>query len=190
MNTTILSTTESPGSDAEEPGSSTSGDVPPEPGSTRRPAEPENRIDLSPGDLSDSAIVRLRDGLQDVIQHLPRVIERVGVRVMNDDEMTGLHARWKDAPSTTDVVTFDLSDSSDGPLRVDIAVCLDEANRQAASRNHQPEDELLLYVVHGLLHCCGHDDTSEAASAAMHAEEDRLLIAIGREPVYSRGEQS
>ena len=190
MNTTILSTTESSGSDAEEPGSSTSGDVPPEPGPTRQPAEPETKIELHAGDLPVEAVAQLQEGIRQVIPLLERPVAEVSIRVVGDREMTDLHARWKDSPVTTDVVTFDLSDSPSDPLRVDLAICLDEAIRQSDSREHQVEDELLLYVIHGLLHCCGHDDQDEASATAIHAEEDRLLQAIGREAIYRRGERS
>ena len=190
MNTTILSAPESMGSDAEEPGSSTSGDVPPEPGSTRQPAEPDSRINLQPGDLPADAIVRLHAGVVDVLALLPRPVERLGIRVVADAEMTALHAQWKQVSRTTDVVTFDLSESEDDPLVVDIVVCLDEATRQASTRDHAPDDELLLYVIHGLLHCCGHDDADETAAEAMHVEEDRLLQAIGRNRVYASGGDS
>lgn len=190
MDTTMLRTSESSGSDSEEPGSSTSGDVPPEPGRTRHPADSEDRIELDPGGLSKEAVLLLRAGIDDVIPLLSRTLEHLGIRIVTDAEMTELHGRWKHQSTTTDVVTFDLSDSSDGPLRVDVAICLDEAVRQSTRRGHGVADELLLYVIHGLLHCCGHDDQDEASSLAMHREEDRLLQAIGREPVYARENES
>ena len=190
MDTTMLRTSESSGSDAEEPGSSTSGEVPPEPGRTRQPAESEDRIELDPEGLSEEAALQLRAGILEVLPLLPRSVERLGIRIVKDPEMTQIHDRWKHQPTTTDVVTFDLSDSSDGPMRVDVALCLDEAERQSKVRGHGVVDELLLYVIHGLLHCCGHDDQDETSSSAMHREEDRLLQAIGRDPVYARGEES
>ena len=190
MNTTILSTTESSGSDAEEPGSSTSGDVPPEPGPIRRPVEPETKIEIQAGDLPVAGVAQLRSALCRILPLLQRSVAEVSIRIVNDVEMTDLHARWKGSPVTTDVVTFDLSESPSDPLRVDLAICLDEARRQSETRRHQVEDELLLYVIHGLLHCCGHDDQDEVSAAAIHAEEDRLLQAIGREAIYDRGEES
>jgi ssRNA-specific RNase YbeY (16S rRNA maturation enzyme) len=33
--------------------------------------------------------------------------------------------------------------------------------------------------VHGLLHCCGYDDHTEADFARMHETEDAILEAIG-----------
>ncbi|MEC9372219.1 MAG: rRNA maturation RNase YbeY [Planctomycetota bacterium] len=117
----------------------------------------------------------------------PALAHDVRLSVVGDEAMTDLHTRWKDDPSTTDVLTFDLrEDAAPGePLDVDIVVCADEAARQALRRNRRPEEELLLYFVHGMLHCLGHDDREERASQAMHACEDRILAAIGVEPLYA-----
>lgn len=107
----------------------------------------------------------------------------VRVRVVGDAEMAGAHLEYCEVEGTTDVLTFDMSDGRDDSgrpvLDTDIMVCLDEAARQGRARGHEPERELLLYIVHGVLHCAGHDDHDEAAAAAMHAEEDRVLRAIG-----------
>ena len=47
---------------------------------------------------------------------------------------------------------------------------------------------MLLYAVHGLLHCAGFDDHETAAFDRMHAEEDRILRAIGVGPIFAGGE--
>jgi len=113
----------------------------------------------------------------------------IRVRVVADAEMAAAHAEYCGVEGTTDVLTFDMSSESDPAgrpvLDVDIMACADEAARQAAGRGHGPERELLLYIVHGVLHCLGHDDHDEAAAAAMHAEEDRVLALIGVGPTYA-----
>lgn len=106
-------------------------------------------------------------------------------RIVGDDEMAEAHMQWLDIPGTTDVLTFDLREHDDLPLDVDLLLCFDEASRQAAERGLRPEHELLLYTVHGVLHCLGHDDHSEADAARMHAEEDRLLEAAGVGPIFA-----
>ena len=63
-------------------------------------------------------------------------------------------------------------------------LCLDEAARRAIEFGHGVERELLLYAVHGVLHCLGHDDHEEEQRARMHREEDRLLAAVGVGAVY------
>jgi probable rRNA maturation factor len=93
--------------------------------------------------------------------------------------MAVAHERYSGIPGTTDVLTFDLRDEAAGPLDTDILICLDEAIRCGAERGHAANRELLLYVVHGILHCLGHDDHDDAGYARMHAREDEVLEAIG-----------
>ena len=110
----------------------------------------------------------------------------VSVRIVNDDAMTELHQKHSGASSTTDVLTFDRGSDASG-VRADIAVCFDVANRESIERGNSVEQELLLYVLHGVLHCCGFDDHEEESFEAMYKEEDRVLEAIGIGPVWSRG---
>jgi probable rRNA maturation factor len=101
----------------------------------------------------------------------------VRARVVGDVEIARAHVSHLGEPGTTDVITFDLSEGPE--LDVDLLVCVDEACRQASARGHSVERELLLYVVHGVLHCMGFDDHDEAGALAMHRREDEVLSAIG-----------
>ncbi len=120
-----------------------------------------------------------------------RVLEADGevrVRVVGDAEMAAAHLEYAEVEGTTDVLTFDMSEpNADGTrmeLDVDVLACLDEAGRQAERRSHPARCELLLYVVHGMLHCLGFDDHDDDEYARMHAEEDRVLEAIGVGSVF------
>ena len=109
------------------------------------------------------------------------------VSVVDDDRMARLHAQHKGEATTTDVLTFDLSDEQ-GMLDTDIVVCADEARRQSLARSHGLAEELALYIVHGILHCTGYDDHDEEGdfgADAMHAREDEILTAIGAGIVYA-----
>lgn len=131
------------------------------------------------GGLTDSRVRRfLAEGALRALAPLGCAGE-VRVRVVGDPDMAAAHQRWAGVPGTTDVLTFDLREGEAGPLDVDLLVCADEAARQARARALPVERELLLYVVHGVLHCLGHDDHDEAAAERMHEEEDRLLAAAG-----------
>jgi probable rRNA maturation factor len=108
----------------------------------------------------------------------------VTVRVVGDEEMARLHVRHANVPGTTDVLTFPQSPAGE-PIEADIAICVDEAARRASEFGHTAERELLLYCVHGLLHCTGFDDHTDEAYERMHAEEDRLLASVGVEPTFA-----
>jgi probable rRNA maturation factor len=143
-----------------------------------------------------------------MIKHLQAAAHVLGaagelrVRLVADAEMSAAHERFSGVAGTTDVLTFDLrecartappptlfdirSDHVRNSYEVDadVFVCVDEAQRQASDRGYPLEKEALLYALHGLLHCLGHDDHDEAAYQAMHALEDALLDAIGVGPVF------
>lgn len=110
----------------------------------------------------------------------------VRVRLLRDAAMGAAHERYKGVAGPTDVLTFDLSDAG-GPLDVDLMVCTDEAARRAAEMGHDTRTEVLLYIVHGVLHCLGHDDHAEADAARMHAAEDAVLESIGVGAVFAPG---
>ena len=138
--------------------------------------------------LPESAMRWLRDRAAEALARLD-ASGSVRVRLLDDAAMALQHERYKGVAGTTDVLTFDLRDDATGPLDVDVLVCVDEANRQAAKLGHAPERELLLYVVHGVLHCMGHDDHDESAAELMHRREDEILDAIGVGTTYHRIER-
>jgi probable rRNA maturation factor len=111
---------------------------------------------------------------------------QLAVRVVNEASMSQLHQEHANISDTTDVLTFD-NGSTGTSIHADIAICSDVAFSVASDRNHTLNEELLLYVVHGVLHCMGFDDHQEDAHQKMHEEEDRILTAIGVGPVWSSG---
>jgi probable rRNA maturation factor len=121
----------------------------------------------------------------------------VRVRIVGDAEMSLANQRFHGQEGTTDVLTFDLSAARAGDpadlgrpspreLDADILLCAAEAERQAAPRGFPVERELLLYLIHGVLHCLGHDDHDPGAAVRMHTVEDRLLEFLGVGPTYAR----
>jgi len=130
-------------------------------------------------------VTSLRKDVVCAIAASRQAAQRLDVLIVPDDRMRELHKRYKGEDSTTDVLTFPMQNPGAGiGIEADIVVCADEAARQAKELGHSVERELLLYIVHGLLHCCGFDDHTEADAAKMHAEEDRILEAIGVGATY------
>jgi len=142
--------------------------------------------------------LKTKDSKPPVKGWLPRELKRIaglaGVKggavslvVVDDREMGVLHGQYKNDPSTTDVLTFDLCETSGAPIEGDIVLCADEAARQASKRGHDTRLELLLYAVHGLLHLLGYDDHADADFRKMHRKEDELLEAAGYGAVFRKG---
>lgn len=159
------------------------------------------QIDIDANGLIDEAQADwLRARVCEACAHAPIPVARLSLRVVADAEMAELHQRYSGVAGTTDVLTFidsgaeqsrgDAASADPPGARADVALCVDEARRQATRRGHPLQTELLLYAVHALLHACGLNDAEEGEAAKMHHFEDRILTAMGIGAVYARGEPS
>jgi probable rRNA maturation factor len=107
---------------------------------------------------------------------------QIDLAVVGKGEIISHNRRWLGHVGPTDVISFDLSEAGEG-LSGQLIVCGDVAAEQARLRGLPVQEELMLYVVHGLLHLMGYDDLAIRAAAKMHAREEELLkefIASGR----------
>ncbi len=79
----------------------------------------------------------------------------------------------------TDVLSFPLSEPGARRLAGELVIGAEVALAQAQERGHDVQAELALYVIHGLLHLCGHDDTTAEAAARMRQRERHYLGELG-----------
>jgi probable rRNA maturation factor len=97
------------------------------------------------------------------------------IAVVDSAKMAELNRRYLRHSGATDVLSFDLSEAPKIGLSVQLIVCGDVAAAEADSRGLTPVRELLLYVVHGLLHLMGYEDESIRGSVRMQARQEELL---------------
>jgi probable rRNA maturation factor len=79
----------------------------------------------------------------------------------------------------TDVISFPLSDPDDPEWAGELVVSAEMARTTAGAIGAEPSHELALYIVHGLLHLCGYDDTVEADASRMRRREEEILADLG-----------
>jgi probable rRNA maturation factor len=115
------------------------------------------------------------------LEHGGRPGLSLSVVFVDDAEIAELHGRWLGDPTPTDVISFDLGggEGPDGELYVSV----ERARSEARARGLALEHELALYLVHGALHLCGHDDHAARARARMRAAEATVLAALGYPPL-------
>ena len=103
-------------------------------------------------------------------------IRVVGLRAMKN---LNFEARGKNQP--TDILSFELPTpfKRQGMLG-ELVVCLPVLKRQAASMKHTEEGELLVLVVHGLLHLLGFDHEKGAPEARRMARFEAALLTGGK----------
>ncbi len=93
-------------------------------------------------------------------------LEAVEVSVLSVREMARVHREFLGIPGPTDVITFPYGE---------ILICAAVAVEQAATHRATLDDELALYVIHGLLHLNGYDDLTPDAADRMANRQANVL---------------
>jgi probable rRNA maturation factor len=119
----------------------------------------------------------LRDILRTLLsEELSRNEFEIGVAIIGAEAMTRMNEGYLRHKGSTDVITFDYTDASRPKyLAGEVFVCLDEALAQAPRFRVSWQNELVRYIVHGILHLCGLDDKTAVARRKMKSEENRLM---------------
>lgn len=103
----------------------------------------------------------------------------LNVTFVGVDEMTDLNVEHMAGTGPTDVLSFPLDDEPgvvfDGQPRLlgDVVICPAVVHAQAPD---EPDAEMALMVVHGVLHILGMDHQETDEAAAMKAAEQRHLL--------------
>ena len=93
-------------------------------------------------------------------------LDFVEISIVDDPTIDQVHRDFMDIPGATDVITFGHGE---------IGVSVETAKSNAAEFGHSMERELMLYIVHGLLHLSGHEDALDDERAAMDAVQFSIL---------------
>jgi len=96
----------------------------------------------------------------------------LSVSFVEQDEIAGLHERFMDEAGPTDVLSFPLDDVDEADVRLlgDVVVAPAEA---AVNNPADPEAELRLLLVHGILHLLGYDHEDHGARTRMWERQER-----------------
>ncbi len=121
-----------------------------------------------------------------------RILHSVGeshavlsLEIVGDVRMRRLNRTFRQRDKTTDVLAFATREGP-GPtsaLLGDVVISLPQAIRQ--SRRHQRgiNYELVVLLIHGILHLCGYDhERSEREASRMSRRERAVLRAVGPIP--------
>lgn len=128
-----------------------------------------------------------------VTKHLQLTQVELGVTLVGAAEMARVNWQFLQHEGSTDVITFDhteaqVSRKSAATARREICgelyVCVDDAIAQARSFRTTWQAEVVRYIVHGILHLCGHDDHRAAARRIMKQEENRLVRRLEKDYAF------
>lgn len=145
----------------------------------------------NPSGYPEAGERELASWLESLVAEVAPEAESFAVRFTSDREMRRLNRTFRGRDYPTDVLSFPGGAGPDGRHLGDVVISVPVARRQATVAGHSVARELRVLLLHGVLHCLGHDhETDDGAMERLEAElaERRIPAEGGEGPGASEGE--
>jgi len=110
----------------------------------------------------------------------------INIIFVDDEYITQLNHEYLKKNTTTDVLSFRLTDVIGEELEGEVYANIEQITRQATDFRVPLEEEIYRIVIHGLLHLLGFDDQTSKQRKIMTEKEDQY-IAISKNKFKKRG---
>jgi probable rRNA maturation factor len=115
------------------------------------------------------------------LEIIPTDTAAVTIAFVSDRAMRELNRMWRHKQGTTDVLSFpaeqDEFEKAEGPNLGDVVISVEQAARQAKENGLSFDQEIAQLILHGLIHLCGYDHSSD--NGEMNRLELRLRKKLG-----------
>lgn len=108
----------------------------------------------------------------------------VSIVLTGDKDLHRLNSQFMNIDAPTDVLSFPAAfvDPDSGATNLgDIIISVERAKEQAAAQNHPVAAEILLLVIHGMLHLLGHDHADSEEKQRMWAAQAAIAEQVARQ---------
>ena len=102
-------------------------------------------------------------------------LQSIDIIFCSDEYLLEINKQHLQHDFYTDIITFDLSESSANPITGELYISIDRVKDNAALRDEKFSTELLRVIFHGLLHLCGFKDKTKSDIKTMREKEDEYL---------------
>lgn len=136
--------------------------------------------------LSDEHMHEVERLVNELVPRIPSGM--IDVRIVDEAQITRLNRMYRSKDAVTDVLSFSYIENDFDPvfnsadtLLGDVAICLEQARRQAEpTESGTPDIELELtdLLVHGILHVLGYDHERPEDAKRMFPLQDRIVQAV------------
>ena len=113
-----------------------------------------------------------------ILQAVGEAEALLSLEIVGDSRMRRLNRTFRDRDKTTDVLAFATREGPGPPslLLGDIVISLPQAIRQAREHQQGIDHELVVLLIHGVLHLCGYDHERGENEARRMAKRERTMI--------------
>jgi len=113
--------------------------------------------------------------LEKIFFHLSLGHKRASFVFCDNFFISGLNRQYFGKDEPTDVIAFPLPDSLDPDYLGEVVISVEEAVAAAAAFETTWQRELLLYLIHGVLHLTGYSDIDCGQKRQMEKKQNEIL---------------
>jgi len=123
---------------------------------------------------------RLKDHAKKFMQTLGRQDDELSILLVDDANIRNLNRQHRKIDSATDVLSFPQNEGDEfiSHMLGDVVISVETAERQAAEHHFSLEQELVLLLIHGLLHLLGYDHERSPQDEKMMKEKTWELFGL------------
>lgn len=122
----------------------------------------------------------LVDLVRGLLRFLKKSPEELSLYFVTEETICSLHQEFFDDPTSTDCISFPMDDTYLG----EVFVCPKVASEYAKKHQTSPYNELVLYIVHGILHLIGFDDIEQEDRLKMRQMEEHCFTYLKSQPEF------
>ena len=127
----------------------------------------------------EPVILKQRSSLKKFIIQLfikeRKPLQSIDIIFCSDEYLLGINKQHLQHDFYTDIITFDLSNSTKNPIIGELYISIERVKDNAALHDENFSTELLRVIFHGLLHLCGFKDKTPRDIKMMRQKEDEYL---------------
>ena len=112
--------------------------------------------------------------INQVVNLEKKEVARIDYKFISDDELLEMNKKFLKHNHYTDVLTF--SENRGNRLSGDIAISIHRVKENAALIKTTFDQELKRVIIHGILHLCGYNDSTDKEKETMRKRESKYLM--------------
>lgn len=127
--------------------------------------------------------LKLKSWIKQIALFQNKLIGDINFILCSDSYLLAINQQYLQHDDFTDIITFP-TDEREGFIGGDIYISIDRVKENAATFKVGVKEELLRVLAHGVLHLCGHEDTTQALKTQMTILENQCLAMFHVEPTH------
>jgi len=122
----------------------------------------------------------LKNHAKKFMRALERENDELSILLVDDDNIKTLNRQHRNIDCATDVLSFPQTDNDEfiSHMLGDVVISVETAKRQASEHHFSLEQELVLLLLHGLLHLLGYDHERSQKEEQIMKEKTWELFAL------------